>query len=88
MVGRDIFTYYSIKMGVNMDSLLTIGLVTRILLLLLRDAARLLYSISCVSSRWLFFTVSSSLSRATTTSYSLGSLTRRLVSHLMIVHPH
>ena len=59
-----------------------------ILLLLLWDAAGLLHSICCVSSRRLLLTVSSPLISTTATPNSLSSLARRLVSHLMIVHSH
>jgi len=90
MVGRDIFTCYSIKdrKGVRYTVIVTVGLVSWIgLLLLLWDAACLLHT-CCVSSRRLLLTVSSPLSGATATPDSLSCLTRRLVSHLMIVHPH
>jgi hypothetical protein len=69
--------------------IVTVGLVSWIgLLLLLWDAACLLHTTCCVSSRWLLLTVSSALSGATATPDSLSRLTRRLVGHLMIVHPH
>ena len=69
--------------------IVTVGLVGWIgLLLLLWDAAGLLHTTCCVSSRRLLLTVSSALSGSTATSDSLSCLTRRLVGHLMIVHPH
>lgn len=69
--------------------IVTVGLVSWIrLLLLLWDAACLLHTTCCVSSRWLLLTISSPLSGSTATPDSLSHLTRRLVGHLMIVHPH
>jgi hypothetical protein len=70
--------------------LLTTRLVACILLLLLRDAARLLDSICCISSRRVLLAVCSTFSSTATTAdiSTFCSLASWLVSHLMVVHSH